>query len=150
MGALTIAPDGTQITVPITVQAGAAAGLRGVRVLRGAARVEFVPAGANTFGIGAGAPNIDSIAPILASRGQVFSMTIRGQNFQSLRAVTATPPEGLFIDSAPSVNAAGTEITLGIGVAADAPPGARVMRVFTPGGETTGATAPANTFTVQP
>jgi hypothetical protein len=147
VGALTIAPNGTQVSAPLTLS-GAAAGLRGVRVLRGAERVLFVPAGNGTFLIGVGAPSIDSISPILESRGQTFTLTLRGQNFQGVTAVTAIPGSGIFIDNAPSANAAGTEVTVRVSIAADAPLGANVLRVVTPGGATREDAVPANTFTV--
>jgi YD repeat-containing protein len=150
LGALTAAPDGSQVSVPITVQAGAATGLRGVNVLRGAARVEFAPAGTNTFRIGVGAPNIDSITPILASRGQTFTMIIRGQNFQDFTAVTATPGSGMFIDTIPTASADGTSVTVRIGIAPNAPLEAKVIQVVTPSGATRSDAVPANTFTVQP
>ena len=147
LGTLTIAPDGTQVSVPLTLS-GAAAGPRGVRVLRAAARVEFVPPGTNIFRIGVGVPHIDSIEPILESRSRTFTLLIRGQNFQDVTAVTATPAAGLAIDTAPVPNAGGTEITVRISIAPDAPLGARVIRVVTPGGATTEVAEPANTFTV--
>jgi hypothetical protein len=146
VGALTIAPDGTQITTPLTLSA-APAGLRGVRVLRGAEALIFVPAGLNTFRIGVGVPSIDSITPIVERRGQTFTMTLRGQNFPDVTAVTATPGSGILIDSV-SPNAAGTELTVRVVIAADAPLGAHVIRITTPGGSTTGEPIPANTFTV--
>jgi hypothetical protein len=146
IGALTMAPDGSQVQAPISL-AGAAIGPRTVIVMRGSQRVSFVPAGADVFRVAAGAPAIDSISPILASRGQTFIMTIRGQNFQDLSRVTATPGSGIFLDSQPLVNASG-DIVLRIFISADAPLGASVFRVFTPGGATTDAALPANTFTV--
>jgi hypothetical protein len=149
-GALQIAPDGTQVSATITVQPAAVAGVRKVQVSRGANKVPFISGGSDAFTIGVGAPNIDSITPILGSRGQTISLIIRGQNFQHLTAVTATPDAGLFIDAAPVVNALGTEITLRIGIASDAPLGGRVIRVYTAGGATTAGAVPANTFTVQP
>jgi hypothetical protein len=150
LGTLTIAPDGSQISVPITVQAGAAANLRGVRVSRGTTPVQFAPPGTNTFRIGVGTPNLDSISPILASRGQTFTMIIRGQNFQSTTAITATPATGMFIDNAPTVNAAGTQIDVRITIATDAPLEAKVIQVITPSGPSRSDAVPANTFTVQP
>jgi hypothetical protein len=147
VGALTIAPDGTQVSAPLTLS-GAAAGLRGVRVLRGASRVPFLPVGSGTFVVGVGTPSIDSISPILGSRGSTFNLTLRGQNFQGVTAVTAAPGSGILIDNAPSVNAAGTEVTVAISIATDAPPGANVLRVVTPGGATREDAVPANTFTV--
>ena len=161
VGALTVAPDGSRIQTPISLT-GAATGPRTVIVMRGTQRATFAPAFMSSriavgavyqtctpcFWITAGAPSIDSLSPILASRGQTFSMTIRGQNFQGVSTVSATPGTGIFIDSLPVVNAAGTEITLQVSIAADAPVGSSVFRVFTPGGATTDAAAPANTFTV--
>jgi hypothetical protein len=146
IGALTIAPDGSQIQAPISLT-GAATGPRTVIVLRGTQRVTFAPAGTDILRIAAGAPHIDSISPILASRGQIFTMTIRGQNFQGVDRVTATPGSGIFIDSLPVVNASG-DIVLQVSIAAGAPVGSSVFRVFTPGGATTDAAVPANTFTV--
>jgi hypothetical protein len=147
VGSLVIAPEGTQISAPLTLSA-APAGLRGVRVLRGTSRVEFIPAGFNTFRIGVGVPDIDSLTPILESRNRTFNLVIRGQNFQDASAIRAEPPAGLTFDSAPAVNGAGTEITVRVTIAPDAPLGARVIRVFTPGGGSNDAAEPANTFTV--
>jgi len=147
VGALVIAPDGTQVSAPLTLT-NAPAGLRGVRVLRGASRVEFIPAGMNTFRIGVGVPHIDSLTPILESRNRTFNLLIRGQNLQDATAVRAEPPAGLSFDSALTPNGAGTELTVRINITPDAPLGARVIRVFTPGGATTDAAQPANTFTV--
>lgn len=147
VGALTIAADGSQISAPLTLS-GAATGLRGVRVLRGTELVPFVPPTANAFRIGVGAPSIDSITPILESRGNTFTMILRGQNFQGVTAVSATPGTGIQIDNAPSANGAGTEVTVRVSIAADAPTGSHVFRVHTPGGATTDQAVPANTFTV--
>ena len=147
VGVLTIAPDGSQVSAPLTLSA-AAPGLRGVRVLRGTDRVNFVPQANNTFRIGVGTPSIDSITPILESRGRTFTMILRGQNFQDVTRVTATPGTGILIDNVPSANAAGTEVSVRITIEANAPLGAHVFQVHTPGGATTADAVPANTFTV--
>lgn len=149
VGAFTIAPDGSQVSVPLTLS-GAAVGQYGVRVLRGTELVPFIPPGANTFRVGVGVPSINSITPIFANRGETFTMTIRGQNFQGVTAVTATPGTGLFIDNVPTANAAGTEVTVRIGIASDAPEGGRLIHVITPGGVSTAFDPAANTFTVFP
>jgi YD repeat-containing protein len=150
VGSLTIAPDGSQVSAPLTLT-GAAVGLYGVRVQRGAEQVPFIPpTGTNTFRVGVGMPSIESITPIFASRGETVTMTIRGQNFQGVTAVTATPGTGLFIDNAPTANAAGTEVTVRIGIASDAPEGGRLIHVITPAGTSTAFDPAANTFTVFP
>jgi hypothetical protein len=75
-------------------------------------------------------------------------MVLRGQNFQGVTAVTATPGTGIHIDTAPAANAAGTEVSVRVSIAAGAPAGSHVFRVHTPGGATTDQAVPANTFTV--
>jgi hypothetical protein len=146
VGTLTVSPDGTQVTAPLTLDA-APPGLRGVRVLRGGETLTFVPAGFNTFRIGAAVPSIDSITPILERRGQTFTMILRGQGFPDVTAVTATPATGIHIDNI-SANAAGTEISARFIIAPDAPLGARVIQIVTPGGSSSAEPLPANTFTV--
>lgn len=151
LGSLTISPDGAQVSAPISVAGSATAGLRGVRVLRGTAQVPFIPPGTNTFGIGAGALRIDSITPILEYQGNTFTMLIRGANFQGVTAVSATPGTGLTIDTQPSANAAGTEATVRIVIAPDAPVEVpHVIQVVTPAGATRSDPHPSNTFTVFP
>jgi len=151
VGTPVAAPDGSQVSVPIAVLAGASAGLRAVTVLRGTTRVEFAPFRSNTFSIGTGVPpNIDSITPILNSRGQTFTMTIRGQNFQGVTAVTATPSTGMAIDTMPVASPDGTVVTVQINIALDAPLEAKVIQVITPSGATRSDAVPANTFTVEP
>jgi len=147
VGTLTIAPDGTRVTTPLTLS-GASAGPRAVRVLRGSQEVPFEPAGTDFFYIGVATPSIDSITPIVERRGQTFTMTLRGQDFQDVIAVTASPGAGISIDNAPSSNQAGTEVTVRISIAPGAPLGSHVMQVHTRGGSTTDQAVPANTFTV--
>jgi hypothetical protein len=150
LGSLTISPDGTQASVPVSVASTAVAGVRGVRVLRGTSSVPFIPAWKNTFAIGAGALRIDSITPILEYLGHTFTMLIRGANFQGVTAVTATPGTGLTIDTQPAANAAGTEVTVRFVVAPDAPLISHVIQVVTPAGTTRPDAHPSNTFTVYP
>jgi YD repeat-containing protein len=133
VGALNIASDGTRITVPITLT-NAAPGQRSVTILRGTQPVQFAPPGANAFQIGVGIPTFASITPLFGSRGQVVTLTIRGQNFQGATAVIATPATGVTFDAEPTVNAAGTEATLRIAIAANAMIGPRVIQIVTPGG----------------
>ena len=149
VGALTIAPNGSQVSAPLTLS-GAAVGLYGVRLLRGTELVPFIPPGNNTLRVGVAVPAIESITPIFASRGETITMTIRGHDFQGLTAVTATPSTGLFIDNTPTVNANGTEVTVRIGIASDAPEGGRLINVITPAGVSTAFDPAANTFTVFP
>ena len=150
VGVITTQPDGSQLSVPITLAANAAATLREIRLIQGAGRVEFSDPATNRLRVAVGVPNIISITPILASQGTTFSLTIRGANLQGTSAVQATPDLGLIFGSDPVVNAAGTEVTVGVAITGSADLGPRVIQVVTPGGASSSVAAPANTFTVFP
>jgi len=149
LGAPVIQPDGLSLSVPITLAADAPAGIKELALSDGTTPVLFTEAAAARFIVSTGEPRIDSITPILARQGDTVTLTVRGVHFDHA-AVLIEPAAGVVLGSAPTVNADGTELTLGVYVPADAVQGGRVIRVQTPGGITTDQAEPANTFTVFP
>jgi hypothetical protein len=111
--------------------------------------VAFVRQGAARLVVG-DAPSIESISPIVARRGEVITLLIRGQNLRGALSVTAEPAEGLAFEPNPAVNAAGTELTLRVQVALDAALGARAIRVTTALGASPAQAQPNNTLTIFP
>lgn len=147
-GAPAVAPDGSQVSVPVTIAATAPATVREVRLLAGTARVPFADPAASEFSIGPGVPQFDSITPIVAAQGTTFTMTIRGSNFTGAAAVTATPPSGIAISNTFTVNAAGTQLDVTMSIAPNAPVGPRVIQVVVPGAASSATAAPANTLNI--
>jgi YD repeat-containing protein len=151
LGAPTVAPDGKQVSVPMTVDAAAARGARTLRLSTAAGGIQFADPAAAQLRVGPGVPRIDSITPILANQGEIVTMTIRGSTFHDAVAVTAAPDSGIdLVPGTLSVNANGTELTVSFTIDADAPLGSRVIQVVVPGATSDAAPAPANTFTVFP
>lgn len=148
LGAPMLQPDGT-LSVPITLAVDAPAGARELMLSDGSAPILFTEAAAARFIVATGEPRIDSIAPILARQGDTLTLTIRGAHLNHA-SVLIEPVAGVVLGSAPTVNASGTELTLGVYVPANAALGGRVIQVQTPGGITTNQAEPANTFTVFP
>ena len=146
LGALTVNPDGLSLSIPISVGATAAFGLRTVLLKAGAAAVSFARAIDATFGIAG--PRIDSIEPILGNRNSIVSLLIRGVNLQFTDTVTITPADGVTLEPNPTVDATGTQVTLRMRIDANAAIGARRIQVITPGGSSSAISAPANTFTI--
>ena len=148
--ALDIAVDGSSVTFAYDIAADAPAGLRRVQLLDAAG--EPIPYGdpaAGRFYVAAAPPLILSIDPILAGHGDVVSLLIRGEGLNGAQRVTATPAEGINVGPVPTINADGSELTVPLHVAPDAPLGPRVIQVHLPGGIASRADAvPANTFTV--
>ncbi|HXU92410.1 MAG TPA: IPT/TIG domain-containing protein, partial [Gallionella sp.] len=150
LGALQASPDGTQLTIPVTLGANAAVGYRWVSLNRTGGTLNFAKPGMNAFWIATALPTLDSIAPILGQRGTTVStVTIRGANLQNATAVVAEPPDGITF-GVPAVDATGTVLTVGMAIDANAPTTARVIRVSTHGTMSSAVAAPANTFTVYP
>jgi YD repeat-containing protein len=147
LGALTVAPDGTQVSVPVTVAAGAPTVVHNVVLQAGSAVVPFADTAASRFSI-ANVPSFDSITPIVVSQGTTFTLTIRGSNFTGATAVTATPPDGIAISNTFTVNSAGTELDVPMSIAPNAPVGPRVIQVLVPGAASSATAAPANTLNI--
>lgn len=148
-GPLQKSPDGSTLTVPLTIANDAAIGARQL-ILRMANndRVVFIDPAGDRFSVAAAAPRIDSITPIVIFTGEAVTMTIRGENLSLATGVSVEPSAGIVVGPISSVNAAGTEITVPIGVPMANGEGSFVVRVTTPGGTTSGVFAPANTFNV--
>jgi hypothetical protein len=136
------------VSIPIAIAADAPATTREVTVNAVGGPLRFSEASAGRIRVGPGVPRFDSISPILGRQGEKVTLTIRGANLQGATAVTATPPEGIVFSSTWTVNATGTELTVDMAVAPDAPLGSRVTQVHVPGAVSTPDAEPANTFTV--
>ena len=150
LGAPQVSADGTQATVSVTVAADAPTGWREVTLTTASGVVKFSDTAKGRFYVATGLPTFSSISPILGSQGGALTLTINGSNFQNATAVTATPPDGIIIGGGMTVNAAGTQITVPIAIATDAPTTARVIQVTTPAGASSNVASPADTFTVYP
>lgn len=149
LAAATASQDGKQLTVPYTVAADAAATVREVVLTGQSGRIHFAnPMTATVAVVPSVLPTFDSISPILTTQGSLMTLTIRGQNLQNVQRIYAEPGDGLIFDTVPSVNAAGTEATVRIQVEANAPLGARAIRLTTPAGDSPAEATERNTFTV--
>lgn len=150
VGVPSVAADGSSITQAIAIATDAPQGKRGVQLSTGGTAIAFATGADNTLAIGPGAPTIVSLATILARQGETFSLVIRGNHFRDVIEVLAEPASGMLFGTSPTVAADGTQITLGVSIAADAPLGGRVIRVRTRTGMSSSVAVPANTFTVFP
>jgi hypothetical protein len=149
IGPIERSSDGTQVSAAVTVAAGAAPGVRTVRLTGASGALPFVSPGAAQVVLG-DLPVIESIAPIVARRGEIVTLLIRGRSLQSALAVTTQPAAGLSFGANPTVNATGTELTLQLQVAPDAALSARAIQVRTAVGISAEQAGANNTLTVYP
>jgi len=145
---LTVSPDGAVVTFDLTVDGSAGSGLRSLELRATGEAISFAVPQGRLIRIAGDQPVIESITPNSGFPGAGFTLSVRGRNFQKATGVSATPAQGLQFDTAPAVNADGTELTVEVTLAGDAEPGARLIRVSTPSGTSSDQATPANTFNV--
>jgi hypothetical protein len=148
LGAVSVAPDGSGLSVPVATDANATVGARRIVVKDVAGKLlTFADPAQATVRLVAGLPVIDAIEPVTAARGSAIKLVVRGRNLQEGRVVLL-PSDGLAVDAQPEVSADGTTLTARLNIAADAPSGARVVQVLAPAGATSAQGLPGNTLTI--
>jgi hypothetical protein len=113
----------------------------------------------------ANVPTLTSVSPVSGKIDTTLTLTIQGTNLTGATAVRFIKPgdnqgegkgrgrgEGNNTDdkittSGILVNAAGTQLTVSVRITSSADPGARIVRVETPNGETSLRQSTGNTFT---
>jgi hypothetical protein len=141
-------PDGSEVRVPITVSLDAPLTLREIIVMTPLDDIRFAREGAGRLKIAAGAPTIDSIAPVQQVPGARFTLTVRGSNLHDTFNVLVEPGSGVNVGSNIAVNAGGTELSVDMSVDGNAAFADHVIRVDTSAGLTTPLFGPENTFSV--
>lgn len=145
---LSVSGNGDRVSFMLAVDAIAEPGLRTLQLLAGAQSLPFATPGTNLIRIADEQPVIDSITPNSGFAGAGFTMIIRGRNLRKASAVTATPATGMIFAAVPVVNGDGTEISINVTLATDAPAGPRLIQVQTPSGSSSSQATPANTFNI--
>lgn len=149
LGTFTASADGTQLTLPVTVDAAAPASARQFVLSRASGPVRFSQPAANRLVVVPALPVLSSIEPILGTQGQAVSLLIRATNLQYASGVTITPSTGVTLSPTFTVDTAQGQLTITFSIAPDAPIGPRVIQVVTPAGSTPAEPSPVNTFTIR-
>jgi len=148
MGAFTVNAEGTRLTIPVTVDAGATRGTRRVVLATASGRLAFTPPTADQFQVVAPAPEVDSIAPQVLVAGQTTVLSVRGKNFTDVSGVRFDPPGGLAAVSTFTATEGNTILSFGVQVTAGTPSGTRTVIIDTAGGPSSAIASPANTVHV--
>jgi YD repeat-containing protein len=148
LGSPTALPDGSQVTIPVTVAADAPATWR--RLTLSGANAPYAAAfpGADRLLVTLPQPVIESITPLYAFPGETVTLTVRGHNLQGASAVKLIPADYITLGATPVVASDGTSLTVSLTLSVLAATGPRAVQVVTPGAETSAEATAANTFTV--
>ena len=144
----TINGANTQIDIPISVGATAAETLRKVVLTTATGELRFTDPADGLLLVAGPQPIIQSMDPIISTIGSSLTLTINGINYvPGSTTVDIVPNTGVTFNT-PTVNAAGTQITVPMIIDIAAPVGPRAITVTTPAGTTTTNLNPENTFTI--
>ncbi len=148
--AFSVNPEGTLLTLPITVDAAAAKVARKIVLRTASARLPFVRDAESSFLVAAPAPEIIATAPQVIKAGMSTTLTLRGRNFRDVLGVRFEPAEGLAVTGNGVITAStdGTLLTVPVTAAANATTGPRTVIVVAAGGESSNAALAANTVQV--
>lgn len=143
--------DGTEVSVPFTVDAGAPSARYQVALLVGESVVPAMRESAMQWRV-LTPPVITSFSPIVLLPGNPHILEIRGSNLHEVEQVLVVPGGGIEIFPGTltwSSDGLGEKLSVRVSVAPDAEPGARVLRLVYPSGMSSGQSAVNNTLTVQ-
>jgi len=145
-GTFSVAGDGSFAEVMIDIAQDAPLTPRTV-LLGGIAALPSAP-GANIFRVTYPQPEILGINPIRGQVGSTFTLSVLGKNLNSASGINFSPVTGISVNNPPAVSGDGSTATVTVSIAANAPTGASVVTVTTPGGTTSSVASAANAFTV--
>lgn len=148
--AFSVNPEGTVLTLPITVDAAAAKISRKLVLQTATGRMPFVRDAENSFLVAAPAPEIIATAPQVIKAGTIATLNLRGKNFRDVLGVRFEPAEGLAVTANATITASadGTLLTVPVTATAAATTGPRTVIVVAAGGESSSVAVAANTVQV--
>jgi len=141
------AADGSWVEALVSIAANAPLTERVIVLKSGSTLIPAATVGANRFRVTLPQPEISSIAPNRREVGSSFTLTLNGRLLAGATAISFEPATGITVVNPPTVSSDGTQATVTVIIAANAPTGQRVVTITTPGG-TTSATPTINTFLV--
>lgn len=149
LGTPTVNAQGDQLTVPLSVASNASLASRRLRLATASGQVAWIDTNSAVLSLGA-MPSMASVSPIVLTRGQATTLTVRGTALQSVTSVTMSPADGVLMVGKPvwSSDTSSELLTVQLYLDAGASLGDRALILNVPGGATSSTPVPANTVKV--
>lgn len=148
LGTPSISADGTRLTLPVGIATDAPKTPRRLVLTGASGAVPFTRAGGEQFAVVAPLPELMSTQPQVWQAGQTVAVTVRGRYLQGVQSIALSPADGVTLVAPFTSSADGTSLSFNAQVAANAPSGARQLRITTLAGSSAAEAGAANTITV--
>jgi hypothetical protein len=135
LGTYSVNGDGTQVTIPVAVDASAEKTIRRLSLRTATGTLPFTEAHGDQLLVSDPIPEVAGVAPQVMLAGVTTTLRINGVNLGSVTGLRFEPAADITLLSTPQPNAAGTVITADVSVSSTATSGVRTVIVQTAAGE---------------
>ncbi len=148
LGELQINQAGTEITVPVSIDADIPYSARFVKLFSSGTEIKPVAADIGQIFIGGRSPEVYTLHPIVVSRLSTQTLNITGEYFDGDVQLKIIPPDDVAIGNAATINADHTELSVDLNIGEYAELGQRIITVENLNGSSTSTALPSNTLTI--
>lgn len=135
IGSFSANADGSQLTIPVTIDALAEKSIRRLTVKTAAGAIPFAQANGDQLLVSDPIPEVAGVAPQVIQAGTIAALRINGRYLGAATSLRFEPATDITLLAPPTANADGTVLTANVQIAAQAISGARTVIVQAGAGE---------------
>ena len=135
IGTFSANADGSQLTIPVTIDALAEKSIRRLTVKTAAGAIPFAQANGDQLLVSDPIPEVAGVAPQVIQAGTIAALRINGRYLGAATSLRFEPATDITLLAPPTANTDGTVLTANVQIAAQAISGARTVIVQAGAGE---------------
>jgi YD repeat-containing protein len=140
--------EGSQLTIPVTVDALAEKSIRRLTVTTAAGMIPFAQANGDQLLVSDPIPEVAGVAPQVIQAGTIAALRINGRYLGAASSLRFEPAADITLLAPPTANADGTVLVANVQIAAQAVSGARTVIVQAGAGESSATNSLSNSVFV--
>ena len=148
IGTFSANAEGSQLTIPVTIDALAEKSIRRLTVKTAAGAIPFAQANGDQLLVSDPIPEIAGVAPQVIQAGTITALRINGRYLGAATSLRFEPAADITLLAPPTANADGTVLTANVQIAAQATSGTRTVIVQAGAGESSSIRSLSNSVFV--
>jgi len=148
IGTVSANADGTQLTIPVTIDALAEKSIRRLTVTTALGAIPFAQANGDQLLVSDPIPEVAGVAPQVIQAGTIATLRINGRYLGAATSLRFEPANDITLLAPPTANADGTVLIANVQIAAQAVSGTRTVIVQAGAGESSSTNSLSNSVFV--
>lgn len=148
IGTFSANAEGSQLTIPVTIDALAEKSIRRLTVQTAAGAIPFAQANGDQLLVSDPIPEVVGVAPQVIQAGTIATLRINGRYLGAATSLRFEPAADITLLAPPTANADGTVLTANVQIAAQATSGTRTVIVQAGAGESSSIRSLSNSVFV--